>query len=94
MRAEASYSQEAHLSDTENQITPFNFSTPDNETIYAWHVLPLGLYAKHEADILKQASGIAEDITTTKAFRLLRDDPEALLIINCMASLDCLKDVY
>ncbi|KAE9366681.1 alpha/beta-hydrolase [Stipitochalara longipes BDJ] len=65
-----------------NQITPFNFSTPDGETIYAWHVMPLGLYAKHESEILQQPSGCAEDITKTKAFRLLRDDLDSRLIIN------------
>ena len=69
--------------DSENQITPFNFSTPDGETIYAWHVMPLGLYAKYESEILQQPSGCAEDITKTKAFRLLRDDPDSRLIINC-----------
>ncbi|KAJ5041748.1 uncharacterized protein L3040_005317 [Drepanopeziza brunnea f. sp. 'multigermtubi'] len=65
-----------------NQITPFNFSTPDGETIYAWHVMPLGLYAKHEYEILQQPSGCAEDITKTKAFQLLKNDPDARLIIN------------
>ncbi|CZT12999.1 uncharacterized protein RAG0_16621 [Rhynchosporium agropyri] len=61
-----------------NQITPFNFSTPDGETIYAWHVMPLSLYAKHEAEILQQPSGCAEDITKTLAFQLLKNDPDAL----------------
>ncbi|TVY16767.1 Glycylpeptide N-tetradecanoyltransferase [Lachnellula arida] len=65
-----------------NQITPFNFTTPDHETIYAWHVMPLGLYAKHESEILQQPSGLADDITQTTAFRLLRDDPDSRLIIN------------
>ncbi|TVY55881.1 Monoacylglycerol lipase ABHD12 [Lachnellula suecica] len=65
-----------------NQITPFNFTTPDHETIYAWHVMPLGLYAKHESEILQQPSGFADDITQTKAFQLLRDDPDSRLIIN------------
>jgi len=65
-----------------NQITPFNFTTPDHETIYAWHVMPLGLYAKHESEILRQPSGCAEDITKTKAFELLRVDPQSRLIIN------------
>jgi abhydrolase domain-containing protein 12 len=68
---------------TENQITPFNFSTPDNELLYAWHVMPLGLYSKHEVDIIQQPSGCAEDITKTKAFDLLANDPEARLIISC-----------
>ena len=67
----------------ENQIAPFNFSTPDGELLYAWHILPLGLYAKHESEILQEQSGCIEDITVTKAFRLLKDDPDSLLIINC-----------
>ncbi|KFZ04344.1 hypothetical protein V502_10221 [Pseudogymnoascus sp. VKM F-4520 (FW-2644)] len=65
-----------------NQITPFNFTTPDDETLYAWHVMPLGLYAKHEEEILKQPSGLAEDITKTKSFDLLTTDPQARLIIS------------
>jgi abhydrolase domain-containing protein 12 len=64
-------------------VTPFNFTTPDGETIHAWHVIPLGLYAKHEAELLQQAPGLAEDITKTKGFKLLRDDPDSKLIINC-----------
>lgn len=70
----------------ENQITPFNFTTPDHETIYAWHVMPLGLYAKHEAEIIQRPAGCVEDITKTKAFKLLRDDPDSRLIINCEKS--------
>ncbi|KAA8576084.1 hypothetical protein EYC84_006246 [Monilinia fructicola] len=65
-----------------NQVSPFNFSTPDGETLYAWHVIPLGLYAKHESEILKQPSGFVDDISLTKGFELLRDDPDARLIIN------------
>lgn len=45
--------------------------------------MPLGLYAKHESEILQQPSGLADDITQTTAFRLLRDDPDSRLIINC-----------
>jgi len=65
-----------------NQITPFNFTTPDHERIFAWHVIPLGLYAKHESEFLEQQPGCAEDITVTKGFQLLRDDPNSRLIIN------------
>lgn len=71
----------------ENQVSPFNFSTPDGETLYAWHIMPLGLYAKHESEILKQPSGFVNDISLTKGFDLLRGDPDARLIINCKSSL-------
>lgn len=73
----------------ENQITPFNFTTPDDETLYAWHVMPLGLYAKHEKEIIKQPSGLVEDIRDTKAFDLLSSDPQARLIISCEYSFSC-----
>jgi hypothetical protein len=68
---------------SENQVTPFNFTTPDHETIHAWHVLPLGLYAQHEAELIIQAPGVAGDIAKTKAFQLLRDDPNSKLVISC-----------
>ncbi|RAL68329.1 hypothetical protein DID88_007059 [Monilinia fructigena] len=48
-----------------NQVSPFNFSTADGETLYAWH-----------------PSGFVDDISLTKGFQLLRDDPDARLIIN------------
>jgi abhydrolase domain-containing protein 12 len=51
--------------------------------LYAWHVMPLGLYAKHEAEMLREPSGCAEDITKTRAFELLTKSPETKLIINC-----------
>lgn len=68
---------------TGNQVTPFGIATSDNETLYAWHVLPLGLYAKHENELLNQSPGFAEDVTNTTAFQLLRNDPESKLVISC-----------
>lgn len=67
-----------------NQVTPFNLKTSDGETLYAWHILPLGLYAKHEEEILQRKSGLVDDITTTPGFHLLAEDPNSRLIINCM----------
>ncbi|KAM3069158.1 hypothetical protein ACMFMG_010679 [Clarireedia jacksonii] len=65
-----------------NQVSPFNISTPDGEVLYAWHVIPIALYAQHEPEILKRSPGFVDDITITKGFTLLRDDPEARLIVN------------
>ncbi|KAH7049297.1 Alpha/Beta hydrolase protein [Macrophomina phaseolina] len=66
-----------------NQVTPFNVTTPDNEILYAWHVLPLNIYEKHEAELFQVASGSPNgDFTQTKAFELLKNDPKARLIIN------------
>ncbi|KAK4033113.1 Alpha/Beta hydrolase protein [Parachaetomium inaequale] len=65
-----------------NQVTPFHLTTADNQTLYAWHILPLPLYTQHEAKLSSQPSGLSPDITTTENFRLLRDDPSARLIIS------------
>lgn len=68
----------------ENQVTAFNVTTHDGEVLYAWHVLPLDVYEKHEADLSLGASGSPDgDLTQTKAFQLLKSDPKARLVINC-----------
>ncbi|AEO59832.1 hypothetical protein MYCTH_2308400 [Thermothelomyces thermophilus ATCC 42464] len=65
-----------------NQVTPFYLTTADNQTLYAWHILPLPLYVQHEDKLSSQPSGFCHDITATENFRLLRDDPTAKLIIS------------
>ena len=65
-----------------NQVTPFSIKTPDGERLYAWHILPLELYRKHEQPLLAEPIGFVSDITSRLAFQLLRDDPEARLIIH------------
>jgi pimeloyl-ACP methyl ester carboxylesterase len=65
-----------------NQVTPFFFDTPDHESLYAWHILPNGLYAQHEAELMEGPTGVAEDITRRRGFQLLQDDPNARLIIS------------
>ncbi|EON62560.1 hypothetical protein W97_01784 [Coniosporium apollinis CBS 100218] len=65
-----------------NQVTPFNITTPDGETLYSWHVLPLSVYAKHEAEILNQPAGPVSDFKQSTAFKLLTSDPQSRLIIN------------
>jgi abhydrolase domain-containing protein 12 len=62
-------------------VTPFRLSTPDGETIHAWHILPLGLYRRHEQDLAAETAGFVDDVTTSLSFKLLRDDPEALLVL-------------
>lgn len=71
-----------HWGFSRNQVTPFNLRTPDGETLHAWHVLPLGLYQRHEERLVREpASALAPDITQRLGFQLLRDDPEALLVL-------------
>lgn len=68
----------------ENQVTPFFLDTPDGEKIFAWHVLPLGLYKAHRDDLVKQPDGIPENVLQSEGIKLLMSDPEARLIIHCM----------
>jgi abhydrolase domain-containing protein 12 len=64
-----------------NQVTPFLLPTADGETLHAWHILPLGLYQKHEADLTAEPAGLAPSITDRLSFKLLRDDPQSLLVL-------------
>ncbi|KAL1894172.1 hypothetical protein Sste5346_005958 [Sporothrix stenoceras] len=65
-----------------NQVTPFSIKTPDGEQLYAWHVLPGELYRKHELSLVAEPAGHVSDITSRLAFQLLRDDPEARLVLH------------
>jgi abhydrolase domain-containing protein 12 len=65
-----------------NQATPFSLNTPDGETLYAWHILPIELYRKHEQALNAEPSGFVFDFTSRLAFKLLRDDPDARLILH------------
>jgi abhydrolase domain-containing protein 12 len=64
-----------------NQVTPFTLGSPDGITLHAWHILPLGIYDKHQEKLIKEPKGLSEDITDRMSFKLLRDDPEALLVL-------------
>lgn len=68
---------------TGNQVTPFTLDTPDGESVYAWHITPLPLYLKNEARLTSQALGHSPDFAKTESFRLLKEDPEARLILYC-----------
>ncbi|KAK3313142.1 Alpha/Beta hydrolase protein [Apodospora peruviana] len=65
----------------QNQVTPFNLKTADDQSIYAWHILPLPLYGQHEAQLIAQPTGFCEDITQTVNFKLLNEDPTSQLIV-------------
>ncbi|KAK3995280.1 Monoacylglycerol lipase ABHD12 [Cladorrhinum sp. PSN332] len=65
-----------------NQATPFTLTTADNQTLHAWHILPLSVYHQHEATLTTQPTGSIQDITGTQNFKLLRDDPTSRLIIS------------
>ncbi|KAL1985203.1 hypothetical protein VTN96DRAFT_8119 [Rasamsonia emersonii] len=77
------------LNDVENfgflrtQVQPFHLVTPDNETLYGWHILPLHLCREHEELLNEHMSyGPAEDYTKTVAYKLLAEDPNARVVVN------------
>lgn len=65
-----------------NQVTPFSITTSDSERLYAWHILPVELYRKHELPLIAKPTGFVSDITSRLAFQLLRDDRDARLILH------------
>ena len=76
-----------------NQVTPFQIKTVDGEALYAWHILPLSLYAKHEDKVASSREpGLVQDVTTTEAFRLLKEEKDAKVILYCMAVSKLMED--
>ncbi|KAI7188662.1 alpha/beta-hydrolase [Hortaea werneckii] len=72
---------------SKNQVTPFSLPTPDGETLYAWHILPLDVYTRNEQSIqeeVRRRDGPVDDFTKTRSFHLLTtNDPQpARVIIN------------
>ncbi|GAM87987.1 hypothetical protein ANO11243_060160 [Dothideomycetidae sp. 11243] len=64
-----------------NQVTPFRVETSDGHSLHAWHILPLEVYRQNEAELIDEPSGEVLHIEQRKAFRLLKDDPDALLVL-------------
>ncbi|WPG97519.1 Hypothetical protein R9X50_00029600 [Acrodontium crateriforme] len=68
----------------QHQVTPFNIPTPDGETLYAWHVLPVDVYARHEKELQSETRqpGPVTDFKQTTAFRLLKShEPEPARVV-------------
>ncbi|CAF9934783.1 MAG: hypothetical protein HETSPECPRED_009359 [Heterodermia speciosa] len=65
-----------------NQVTPFNIKSPLGGRLYAWHILPVELYRQHELALIAEPAGFVDDITSRTAFKLLREDHEATLVIH------------
>ncbi len=64
------------------QVTPFSIKSSTGETLYAWHILPVELYRQHETTLIAEPPGFASNITASFAFKLLRDDPDARLVVH------------
>ncbi len=65
-----------------NQVTPFTL-TSGNESLYAWHVLPLRSVLEHEDRLQAAPAGYSNNITASESFKILKDDPGARLVISC-----------
>lgn len=65
----------------QNQVTPFQLKTPDGETLHAWHVLPLDAYLSYEGALRQEPTGLRQDLQDSLGFKLLKDDPEAVLVL-------------
>ncbi|RYN55105.1 hypothetical protein AA0114_g3719 [Alternaria tenuissima] len=62
-----------------NQVVPFRITSKDGERLFAWLIAPLGVYARNSDAFIQEKTGT--DVEHTLAWRLLRDDPEARLLI-------------
>jgi hypothetical protein len=72
----------------EGQVQPFHLKTPDNETLFAWHVLPLQVYNDHHPSLDAASPDApplrpAEAHSQTRAFEILASDPTARVVVNC-----------
>lgn len=65
-----------------NQVTPFSIRPSPGGTLYAWHILPIELYRQHESALTAEAPGFVLDIKSRLSFKLLRDDPDARLVLH------------
>lgn len=63
---------------------PFRVPTKDGERLFAWLIAPLEQYARHADQFIGEESGVDSDIEEKVAFKLLRADPNARLLIYCM----------
>ena len=71
------------------QVTPFLINTPDGEALHAWHILPLGVYQRHQTDVEAETPGLVSDFTSRHAFQLLKQDPEARVVIYLHGTAGC-----
>lgn len=65
-----------------NQVTPFHIRSSDGGLLYAWHILPIEMYRRHESELTAESPGFVSVITSRAAFKLLRDDTDARLVIH------------
>ncbi|EMC94814.1 hypothetical protein BAUCODRAFT_36073 [Baudoinia panamericana UAMH 10762] len=63
---------------SKHQVTPFELPTPDGETLYAWHILPLDVYARHEQSLREEQRPhlpmSMDEFRRSSAFQFLTSD--------------------
>lgn len=72
-------------------MTPFTITTPDGQTLYAWHVLPVDVYIRNSKALveIERPQGPVKDFTKTLPFELLlSSSTPARVVINCELLLD------
>lgn len=80
-----------HFGFAKGQVTPFTIKTPDGQTLYAWHVLPLDAYIRNAESLSasERPQGPVEDFTKTLPFELLSStSTPARVVVNCELFLD------
>ncbi|EXJ79424.1 hypothetical protein A1O3_08926 [Capronia epimyces CBS 606.96] len=68
-----------------HQVQPFTVTTPDNVTLFAWHILPLHLYHEHEQRLKEQIDfGVQpyHRAAQSVGIQLLLNDPEATAVVS------------
>lgn len=64
-----------------NQVTPFQLTTPDGETLHVYHVLPLETYQENEKALRNEPTGLCHNFEKRLAFNLLSKDPSSKLVL-------------
>ncbi len=67
----------------ENQVQPLHIATPDGETLYAWHIVPIAKYIANEDHLINEHTTSATPFQDSVGFDLLSKDPNSRLVINC-----------
>ncbi|KAG9785229.1 hypothetical protein KCU88_g2505, partial [Aureobasidium melanogenum] len=68
-----------------HQVQPFTVTTPDNVTLFAWHILPLHLYHQHEEALKAQSNFGMQPYASavdSVGLQLLLNDPDATAVVS------------
>ncbi|KAK6076515.1 abhydrolase domain-containing protein [Seiridium cupressi] len=65
----------------QGQVTPLQIATRDGVLLHAWHVLPHAVCLEHQGNLIQRNTPNL-DVQRTPSLCLLRDDPEARLVLH------------